>query len=181
VTVDEAQEAPDVLLDTFLVNSTTTIVLFYSGASYSFISAAYVEKHNIPVAMLMCCMVVSSLGGDMPASVFEGENYFNRVEFSVNLIVLDSNGIDVILGMDWVSKKNAFIDCVKKSVKLTMEAGQEIEYVAEPLIKHKGATNQIKLNQLEVEQSQDIPVVNEYPDVFWKSYQVCCQIIELNS
>jgi hypothetical protein len=51
-------------------------------------------------------------------------------------------------------------------VKLTTEIGQEIEYVVEPLITHKGATNKIKLNQLEAEQSKYILVVNEYPDVF---------------
>jgi hypothetical protein len=58
-------EAPDVVLGTFLENSTTPIVLFDSGGSHSFISAAYVEKHNIPVAMLKCCMVLSSPGGDI--------------------------------------------------------------------------------------------------------------------
>jgi hypothetical protein len=65
--VDEAQEAPDVVLDMFSINSTTVIVLFDSGASHSFISIAYVEKHNIPVAMLKCRMIVSSPRGDMPA------------------------------------------------------------------------------------------------------------------
>jgi hypothetical protein len=67
VTVDEAQEAPDVILGMFSVNSTIAIVLFDSRASHSFISTAYVEKHNIPVSMLKCCMIVSSPGGDMPA------------------------------------------------------------------------------------------------------------------
>jgi hypothetical protein len=67
VTVDEAQEAPDVVLGTFSVNSTTAIVLFDYVAPHSFISAAYVEKHNIPVVMLKCCMMVSSPGGDMLA------------------------------------------------------------------------------------------------------------------
>jgi hypothetical protein len=67
VIVDEAQEAPDVVVSMFSVNSTTAIVLFDSGASHSFISVAYVEKHNIPIAMLKCRMVVSSPGGDMPA------------------------------------------------------------------------------------------------------------------
>jgi hypothetical protein len=43
VIVDGAQEAPDIVLGTFSVNSTTAIVLFDSGASHSFISAAYVE------------------------------------------------------------------------------------------------------------------------------------------
>jgi hypothetical protein len=39
VAIEEAQEAPDVVLGTFLVNSNTTIIQFDSGASYSFISA----------------------------------------------------------------------------------------------------------------------------------------------
>jgi hypothetical protein len=82
------------------------------------------------------------------------------------LIVLDSKGIDVILGMDVMSKQNALIDCAKKSVKLTTEDGQEIEYIAEPLITHKGTTNQIKLNWLEAEQNHDVWAVDVYPDVF---------------
>jgi hypothetical protein len=67
VRVDEAQEAPDVVLDMFSINSTTAIVMFDSGISHSFISGAYVERHNIPIAMLKCRMIVSSPGGDMPA------------------------------------------------------------------------------------------------------------------
>jgi hypothetical protein len=43
VRVDEAQEAPDVVLDMFSINSTTAIVMFDSGISHSFISGAYVE------------------------------------------------------------------------------------------------------------------------------------------
>jgi hypothetical protein len=65
VTVNEAQEAPDVVLSMFSVNSTTAIVLFDSGVSHSFISTAYVERHNILVVMLKCRMIVSSPGGDM--------------------------------------------------------------------------------------------------------------------
>jgi hypothetical protein len=67
VTVDGAQEAPDVVLGMFSVNNTTSIVLFDSGVSHSFISAAYVERHNILVAMLKCRMIVTSPRGDMPA------------------------------------------------------------------------------------------------------------------
>jgi hypothetical protein len=160
--VEEAHEAPNVILGIFLVNLTIAIVLFDSGASHSFISAAYVEKHNIPVAMLKCRMIVSSPGGDMP----KGEIFYKGVEVIANLIVLDSKGIDVILGMDWMSKQKVLIDCAKKSVKLTTHDGQELEYVAKPLVMHKGATNHIKLNQMEAEQSQSIPIVSEYLNVF---------------
>jgi hypothetical protein len=66
VAVEEAQEAPDVVIGMFLVNGTSAVVLFDSVASHSFICAAYVRKHNLPLALLRCQMIVSSPGGDMP-------------------------------------------------------------------------------------------------------------------
>jgi hypothetical protein len=50
--MEEAQEAPDVVLDTFLINAISAIVLFDLGASHSFIFAAYVQKHNQPASLL---------------------------------------------------------------------------------------------------------------------------------
>jgi hypothetical protein len=67
VVVEEAQEAPNVIIGMFFVNDNSTVVLFDSGASHSFTSTAYVEKHNLPIALLRCQMIVSSPGGDMPA------------------------------------------------------------------------------------------------------------------
>jgi hypothetical protein len=66
VAVEEAQEAPDVVISMFLINDTSAVVLFNSGASHSFISVVYVGKHNLPLALLRCQMIVSSSGGDMP-------------------------------------------------------------------------------------------------------------------
>jgi hypothetical protein len=65
--MEEAQEAPDVVIGMFLVNNTSAVVLFDSGASHSFISAAYVGKLNLPLSLLKCQMIVNSPGGDMPA------------------------------------------------------------------------------------------------------------------
>jgi hypothetical protein len=65
--MDEAQEAPDMVIDMFFVNDTSAVVLFDSGASHFFISAAYVEKHNLSMVLLRCQMIVSSPGGDMSA------------------------------------------------------------------------------------------------------------------
>jgi hypothetical protein len=55
-----------VVFGMFFINDTSAVVLFDFGVSHSFISAAYVEKHNLPIAQLRCQMVVSSPGGDMP-------------------------------------------------------------------------------------------------------------------
>jgi hypothetical protein len=58
VAVEEAQEAPDVVIGMFLINGTSVVVLFDSGASHCFISTAYVGKHNLPLALLRCQMIV---------------------------------------------------------------------------------------------------------------------------
>jgi hypothetical protein len=67
VDVEEAQEALDVVIGMFVINDTSTVVLFDFGASHFFISVAYVGKHNLLIALLKCQMIVSSPGGDMPA------------------------------------------------------------------------------------------------------------------
>jgi hypothetical protein len=74
----------------FLVNDTSVVVLFNSGASHSFISAAHVGKHNLPLALLQCQMIVNSPGGDVPArQLCSKVNLKIRgVDFVTNLIVL---------------------------------------------------------------------------------------------
>jgi hypothetical protein len=79
---------------------------------------------------------------------------------------LESKGIGVILGIDWLSKHKVLIDCAKKSVKLTTPEGKEIEFVTEPVVTAKGVANRAKVNQLEASQGSMVPVVNKFPDVF---------------
>jgi hypothetical protein len=62
VAMEEAQEAPDVVIGIFFINDTSAVVLFDSRATHSFISVAYVGKHNLPLALLRCQMIVSSPG-----------------------------------------------------------------------------------------------------------------------
>jgi hypothetical protein len=68
--------------------------------------------------------------------------------------------------MDWLGKHKVLIDCAKKSVKLTTPDGKELEFVAEPVVTSKGMANHAKLNQLDASQGSEVPVVNEFPDVF---------------
>jgi hypothetical protein len=83
-----------------------------------------------------------------------------------NLIILESKGIDVLLEMDWLGKHRVLIDCAKKSVKLTTPEGKELEFLAEPVVTVKGVANHVKVNQLNASQGSEVPLVNEFPDVF---------------
>jgi hypothetical protein len=166
--MEEAKEAHDVVLGIFLINATSTVVLFDSGASHSFIFIVYVEKHNLPIALLKCQMIVSSPERDMPARHLcpKVNLKMSGVDFVTNLIVLDSKGIDVILGMDWLSKHKMLIDCAKKLIKLTTPDGKELEYVTKPVVTTKGAANHARLNQLDASQGPMVPVANEFLGVF---------------
>jgi hypothetical protein len=145
------EEAPDVVISTFFINDTSVVVLFDSGASHSFISAAYVEKHNLPITLLRCQMIVRSPGGDMPVRQLcpKANLKIRGVDFVANLIVLESKGIDVILGMDWLSKYKLLINYAKKSIKLTTLDEKELEFIAELVVTAKGVANRAKVNQLE--------------------------------
>jgi hypothetical protein len=47
-----------------------------------------------------------------------------------------------------------------------------LEYIAEPVVIAKGATNQVKLNQLGVSQGLKVPVVNKFFDAFFEELSV---------
>jgi hypothetical protein len=95
----------------FLTSSHPTIVLFNSGALHSFITSSFVAKHNLLIANMKHTMLVSSPRGEMrtkhicPAISIS----LRGVNFLLNLILLDSKGIDIILDMDWLSMYDGVI------------------------------------------------------------------------
>jgi hypothetical protein len=81
---------------------------------------------------------------------------------------LESKSIDIIFGMDWLSKHKVLIDCTKNSVRLTTPEGKKMEFVVESVVTVKGLANRAKVNQLDASQGSEVPVVNEFFDVFPK-------------
>ena len=90
------------MIGTFPVNSNSATVLFYSGALHSFIAYTFIKKHGIPICVMKKLMLVNSPRGEMKANwiCLAASLIIRGVEFQANLIVIDSSGIDVILGMD---------------------------------------------------------------------------------
>jgi hypothetical protein len=68
VTAETAQEASNVVLSMFLVNSEFASVLFDSRVSNSFIKEQFVAKHNLPMHPMKQSLVISSLGKEFKAS-----------------------------------------------------------------------------------------------------------------
>ena len=119
--VEELMNEPDAVMGMFPLNSITALVLFDTGASHSFISRDFVNKNGIPTETIGKTIKVSSPGGEMivNAGCRDLTLEIGSYKFPTHLVVLPSQGLDVILGMDWMTANGGVIDCVNKSIILT--------------------------------------------------------------
>ena len=62
--------------------------------------------------------------------------------FPSDLVILELQGLDVILGMDWLTKYEGNIECASKSILLTTPEGRRIKYVS------RHALNRTQVNSL---------------------------------
>jgi hypothetical protein len=74
-----------------------------------------------------------------------------------DLIVLPSQGIDVILGMDWLTKHKGIISCTNKTVLLTNHQGKSVSCQA-----HPPANDPMVFNLI----AESMSVIEEFVDVF---------------
>jgi hypothetical protein len=92
-------EGEPVMMGTFLVTNHPAVILFDSGASHTFISKKFVEKHCIPCTESREGFIIYSPGG----KIFTKEVAFHvpvtlaEWNFPNNMIVLKGQDIDVIL------------------------------------------------------------------------------------
>ena len=105
-------------------------------------------------------------------------------EFSIDPIALSFHEFDLILGMDWLSKNRAIVDCDKKIVLLKCPGLSEVTVQgirSEPILKVISAMEArhfmrkgyeafffslILDSKREKVNLKNIPVIREFPDVF---------------
>jgi hypothetical protein len=124
----EAEDAPGVVLGEFLVQSFLATILFDSGASHSFIYSHFVETHDIPTVALKRPLITKFSGGHIPChlGVINIPINLSVVVFPTSLVVLNSHGIDVILGIDWLTKYRGNIACAERTVTITNHRGKTV-------------------------------------------------------
>jgi predicted aspartyl protease len=100
-----------VALGTFSVEYHSANMLFDTRATHSFVTASWVESYNIPIAPMYPPMRVSSIGGRTQTDrvCSSARVQIREIEFPADLIVMGNQDatIDVILGMNWLSKYQA--------------------------------------------------------------------------
>ena len=94
-------------------------VLYDSGATHSLVSESKVVELGLPMRELQYDLVVSTPASGLVRTSIVCARCLIEVEgskYRVNLICLPLEGLDVILGMDWLSANHILIDCNEKKV-----------------------------------------------------------------
>ena len=173
-------------MGTLRINAYPASVLFDSGASHSFISISFAHSHQIPFENMDSPLVVKT-----PGSCWQTKWVTPDVEISIGsipfpfpLIALMSDGLDVILGMDWLVKYQANLDCAAKTVTVIHPSYRIVRYWSPSSAAPSTATPlspEISLYFLEgitPPEMHEVGVVCDFPTSFLKNY-LACHLIEV--
>ena len=166
-------ESDNLIQGTCFIAGRCLKVLFDSGATHFFVSKLCVDDIGLPVRELHFELLVSTPVSEIVLTsvvcaecpiVVEGRR------FKINLICIPLQGLDVILGMDWLSTNHILIDCGQK--RLVFPENEKSVLISAHQIMTElrdGSKCFIILTQMKVEKGVEmhsIPVVSEFVDVF---------------
>ena len=167
------------------------LILFDSRATHSFVFIMFIRLSRLVVQTLEPGLVVTTPVGktvvckhivcECPVGICE------RV-LPTNLVVFPMFSYNVIVRMDWLTRHSAIIECAQKQVTLMPWGEGEVMYIGSRVRSLPPLILAVRAKKLIIEGGQvflafvvtptkqakknlvDIPVVCEYPDVFWTDY-----------
>ncbi|XP_018855499.2 uncharacterized protein K02A2.6-like, partial [Juglans regia] len=160
--------------------------LFDSGASQSFVSATFARMCNLVTEPLPQSLVVALPNGEIVccSKVALGCPLdLGGRTLDADLIVFKLLGFDIILDMDWLYRYSANIDCRRRVIGFQLSDEDYLEFVGSKLKARPSVISavqakkdiacgadaflaQVASTPSEKKSLADIPVVEEFPDVF---------------
>ncbi|KAA0041494.1 DNA/RNA polymerases superfamily protein [Cucumis melo var. makuwa] len=186
MTQQEAEDAPDIITGTILICNVLADVLFDSDATHSFISSIFLTKLNrMPEPLSEGLAIYTSVGDVLLFNevLCNCEILGEGISMLVDLLPLELQRLDVILGIDFLFAHYASMDCHRKEVVFRKPGFAKVFFrgmrkvisrslisvlKAEKLLR-KGCTTflaHIVVVQREKLKPEDVPVVKEFLDVF---------------
>ena len=186
VTQEDADAAPDVVTGIISILEHDAYTSVDPGTTHSFASKPFLDRFQIETQPLEGRMRVSLPAGDPLLTdrvVRDNRVLIEGQQFPADLVALDMRDFDVVLGMDWLSRHRATLDCYKKEVKLHRLGKLEVKFrglrrelsscmisamTAQKMLCKgcKGYLSYVVETGKEGTILDEIPIVREFPDVF---------------
>ena len=168
-------------------------MLLDPGATHSFVSPSFALRLGVQPARLETPLSVTTPLSD----ALEAYIYFPSCPISVvgrdllaDLILLDVMDFEVILGMDWLARHYAILDCREKQVIFRIPRDSEFGFRGEQIpapsnlilaitarwMLRRGCQGYLALvrdTAVDRGKVDDVPIACEFPDVFQRSCQGC--------
>jgi hypothetical protein len=164
VSADATSEGANITLGMFYINAIPATILFDSSATHSFMSARYANTNELPRRNMKTPVIVITPKGHVEANYMTHRLILTIMgrEFLATPIILKESSIDLILGMSWLRKAKAVIQCSRGTVELTSPKGERFKVEI-------AVTTNTRLAAFLVDGKfvgDNICVVRNFPDVF---------------
>jgi hypothetical protein len=162
-TLSELPEGAPIMTGTFSINHQPVIILFDSSATHRFISSKCGTKVGLDFYPTKGAYMIATPGGKISSN-----QIYRKVPIQLgsnliktDLLLLDLEGMDILLGMDWMTRHRVSLDISSRAMEIdSPDHDTTILYFPQRECNNSCAyaVEGIKL--------KDIPIVCEYLDVF---------------
>jgi hypothetical protein len=156
-------EGAAVMTGTFSIHGKPVKILFDSGATHSFVNQSTQINLGLNVLRVKNEYKIATPGGKISSStlVKSVPLQLGSKVFQTNLLTLGLDGIDVILGMDWMTHHKVTLGIADQRIEIKSPAiGASTLYL--PLRESMDPSAYVSI----ATNLEEIPVVCDYPDVF---------------
>ena len=116
----DAQTSNDVISGTLYIDSLHAHVLINLGATHTYVSPLFVSQLKVHPKKLNEIISVTTPGN----KILESQEYIDgcqvriaKHDLPIQMILLDMVDFDIIIGMDWLARNYAMMDCRTKVVR----------------------------------------------------------------
>jgi hypothetical protein len=162
-TLSKLPEGAPIITGTFTIHHQPAVILFDSGANHSFISLKFGTKIGLDFHPTKGAYMIATSGGKIASNqicrnvpIQLGSNLIKT-----DLLLLDLEGMDILLAMDWMTRHRVSLDISSRSVEIDSPyQGTTILYLLQRKCINSCAyaVEGVKL--------EDIPIVCGYLDIF---------------
>jgi hypothetical protein len=148
---------------TFSINHQSVIILFDSGATHSFISSKCGTKVALDFYPTKGAYMIATPGGKISSNqvCISVPIQLGRNLVKTDLLVLNLEGMDILLGMDWMTRHRVSLDISSRTVEI-----DSFDHETTILYLPQRECNNSCAYAIEGIKLKDIPIVCEYPDAF---------------
>jgi hypothetical protein len=147
----------------FSLNGHPVVILFDSDTSHDFISKACTQKCQMVIEHMSAPYMILTPGGNVITKqlVINTPLNLGGKVYKTHLIVLDGQGIDLTLGLNWMRDHKTLLDTASLTVQLdSLDHGGVVIQLLPPL------STTPSLYHATAQKLEDIRVACAFPDVF---------------